>query len=67
MLLRLLKKSDEFARLPVAIYSSHLTPELERALIADGAVRCYRKAQNQAEALALAKSLLALGAFTPST
>lgn len=59
-LLRLLKKNLDFGHLPVAIYSSHLTNELEQELLHDGAIRCFRKAQNGAGATALAEDLCAL-------
>ncbi len=65
-LLRLLKKSTEFAHLPIIIYSSQVTPAMEQALMADGATRCFSKAQNHREAMQLAENLrsLALAFFS---
>jgi CheY-like chemotaxis protein len=59
-LLYLLKKSESYRHLPVAIYSWHMHAALEKQLIAAGAIRCFTKVQHQAGALALASNLRAL-------
>lgn len=59
-LLHLLKSSETFHHIPVVIYSTLLTPALERGLMHAGALQCFTKVQHYAGAIDFANILKAL-------
>jgi CheY-like chemotaxis protein len=59
-LMHMLKTSETFRHLPIAIYSSQMDEKMEQYLLTSGALRCFKKAINYAGALALATSLRSL-------
>lgn len=59
-LLMLLKKDQRFKRIPVAVYSTNLLPDIEKQLIEDGAMFCRKKPTTEAQVRQLLIEFLSL-------